>query len=118
MLEWTYNELKESIIEDLNDLEKDSELKYSAGQVAGRCFYENTVVISEGYTESIIVHTVIGKYIIEKCTDESIKSYSNKLRVELEHYDRWKLDKSLTIEQIRELEADIEMILERVENLS
>lgn len=118
MLQWTYQELKESIIEDLNDLEKDKKLKYSAGQVAGRCFYENTVVISEGYTEAMIVYTIIGKYIVEKCTNESIKSYRNKLKVKLEDYDRCKLDKSLTMEQIRELEANINLILERLENLS
>lgn len=114
MESWTYNELKKSVENDLEELEKNVELKYSSGQVAGRCFYENTVVISEGYTEKIIVYVTIGKFIVQKCSEKSIRNYNEKLKVEFEKYNRKLLDDSLTEKEIDELEENIEFILSKI----
>lgn len=111
MKDWTYKELKGAIYEDIEEFKNDN---YSNSQIAGRCFYEYTTVISEGYTENIIVNTIIGKYVIEKCSDDTVKFHSGNILGVLKKYDVNKLDDSLTEEEIQELEENIEFALKGI----
>lgn len=111
MKEWTYKELKDAIYEDIEEFKKDN---YSNSQIAGRCFYEYTTVISEGYTESILVNTVIGKYVIENCLMDTVKFHSDNILGVLKQYDINKLDDSLTEEEMQELEDDIQFVLKGI----
>ncbi len=111
MIEWTYDELKNAIRQDIDEYERDSEYDYSPGQVAGRCLYEYTTVCSSGYTETMIVYTEIGIYIIEKCPIESIREFSNKIKENLGMFKKEMLDEELTKEEVAELEKKINGIL-------
>lgn len=111
MEDWTYKELKGAIYEDIEEFKNDN---YSNSQIAGRCFYEYTTVISEGYTESIIVNTTIGKYVIEKCSKDTVKFHSDNILGVLKQYDINKLDDSLTEEEIEELEENIEVVIKGI----
>lgn len=117
MKEWTYKELRESINEEIEEYENDKDLNYTKGQIANRCFYECTVVINQGYTESLIVHTTIGKYIIEKCSKDTIINYRNEIHGVLKQYDRSKLDSSLTDEEMKEIEYEINYVLSKMESI-
>lgn len=111
MEDWTYKELKESIYEDIDSFKNED---YLNSQIAGRCFYEYTTVISDGYTESIIVYTTIAKYIINECSYETIKFHCSNILEVLECYDQSKLHGSLTEEEIKELESDIEYVCNKL----
>lgn len=110
MKEWTYKELIESIYEEMIEFENDKDLNYTSGQIANRCLYESTVVINQGYTESVIVYTTIAKYILEKCTQESKEYYKNEILKVLKPYQRDKLDGSLSDAEIKELESNIKYV--------
>lgn len=112
MEDWTYKELKDTIYEDIEDFKNDN---YLDSKIAGRCFYEYTTVISDGYTESVIVSTIIGKYVIEKCLVDTVKFHSDNIFEVLKNYDRKKLDGSLTEQEIQELESNIEFVLKGIE---
>lgn len=59
------------------------------------------------YNERIIVYTVIGKYIIKRCSKESILNFAKDLIKNLQGYDRNKLKKDLTEEELNKLDEDI-----------
>ncbi len=112
MKEWTFKELREVIKEDFEEYETDREFNYTKDQVAGRSMVELTTVINQGYTEKIISYATVGKYIVEKCSEE-MKSYNKgKLLGILNEYDRSKLDDELTQEEIQKLEQDISFVLD------
>lgn len=116
MKNWNYDELVEAKNEDLNDFENDTDYNYSYEAVAGRTLYESTTTIKEGYTESVIVHTIVGKYIIEKCSIEFVLDNKSIFLKILSSYDRNNLDGSLTDEEIFDLEKNITYVVEEFKN--
>lgn len=114
MEEWTYEELKEAIYEDIQEFKNDN---YLNSQIAGRCFYEYTTVILEGYTESVLIHTIIGDYIIKECSEDTLKFHSDQISANLRNYSREKLDGSLNELEIKELEININEILNKIQSL-
>lgn len=111
MKNWKYRELVDVINEELKEFEQDKELNYSNEVIVGRTLYESITTIKDGYTEAVIVYSVIGKYVIKKCSTVYLVNNKEEFINVLGIYEKGKLDGSLKEEEIAELEKNIETVL-------
>lgn len=95
MKNWDYRELVDVINEQLKEFEEDKELNYSNEAIAGRTLYESTITIKDGYTEAVIVYSIVGKYVIGKCSRIYLVNNKEESINVLGIYDKGKLDGSL-----------------------
>lgn len=91
MKDWQYRELVDIENEDIEDFEQDPEME-SPEQVVSKTIVEALNVTKNGYTESVIVYSIIGKYMVEKCSTGYLITNKEKFMNVLGVYERSKLE--------------------------